>query len=63
MPYDPAVEDRLVAFLGKSARRGNARDDYRLKGWVGPTNKTYGSRRDSDTSSRTRLATLWTNQK
>lgn len=46
VPYDPVIEDRLVAVLGLSGPRKMARDDYRLKGWVGPTEKTYGRRWD-----------------
>jgi hypothetical protein len=46
IPYDPIIEDRLVAVLGLSGPRKAARDDYRLKGWVGPTEKTYGRRWD-----------------
>lgn len=46
VPYDSVIEDRLVAVLGLSAPRKVARDDYRLKGWVGPTEKTYGRRWD-----------------
>jgi hypothetical protein len=46
VPYDPVIEDRLVAVLGLSRPRKAARDDYRLKGWVGPTEKTYGRRWD-----------------
>jgi hypothetical protein len=42
IPYDPVIEDRLVVVLGLSGPRKAARDDYRLKGWVGPTEKTYG---------------------
>jgi len=36
------VEDRLVAVLGLSAPQSMGRDDYRLRGWVGPTEKIYG---------------------
>jgi len=44
--YDLVIEDRLVAVLGLSEPKKMARDDYRLKGWVGPTEKTYGRRWD-----------------
>lgn len=46
VPYDPIKESRLVAVLGLSEPGRKARDDYRLKGWVGPTEKTYGRRWD-----------------
>ena len=42
VPYDPNAEARLVAVLGRSEPRRRARDDYRLKGWVGPTEKIFG---------------------
>jgi hypothetical protein len=45
IPYS-LVEDRLVGVLGLSARQVRARDDYRLRGWVGPTEKMYGSEYD-----------------
>jgi hypothetical protein len=41
IPYS-LIEDRVVAVLGLSAPQSNDRDDYRLRGWVGPTEKTYG---------------------
>jgi hypothetical protein len=44
--YDPIIEDRLIAAFGRSCQRTKARDDYRLRGWVGPTESTYGSRYD-----------------
>jgi hypothetical protein len=40
--HDPNVEARLVAALGRSEPRETARDDYRLKGWIGATEKTFG---------------------
>jgi hypothetical protein len=46
VPVDPIKESRLVAVLGISEPSKKARDDYRLKGWVGPTEKTYGRRWD-----------------
>lgn len=45
-PYDPNSEARLVAVLGRSEPRKITRDDYRLKGWVGPTEKMFGRQRD-----------------
>lgn len=40
--YDPKAEARLVAALGHSEPRKTGRDDYRLKGWIGPTEKMFG---------------------
>src|SRR6266536_2586556 len=37
VPYHPKAESRLVAVHGISAPRPTKRDDYRLRGWVGPT--------------------------
>lgn len=42
VPLDPVKDSRLVAALGTSAPGKKARDDYRLKGWVGPTGEMYG---------------------
>jgi len=42
VPYHPIVEARLVAALGRSEPKASARDDYRLKGWVGATEKIFG---------------------
>lgn len=42
VPHDPIIEDRLIGVLGLSAPQLRARDDYRLRGWVGPTEKMYG---------------------
>ena len=42
VPYDPNMEARLVGVLGRSEPRKTARDDNRLKGWVGPTEKVFG---------------------
>ncbi len=42
VPYDPVMEARLVAVSGYSAVQGKARDDFRLKGWVGATETTFG---------------------
>lgn len=46
VPFDPKAEARLVAVLGLSVPRKAGRDDYRLKGWVGPTEKIFGSNWD-----------------
>lgn len=43
VPYDPSIEARLVAVSGFSAPQKKKRDDYRLKGWVGATERTFGS--------------------
>ena len=40
--HDPRVEARLVAVSGCCAPQRKKRDDYRLKGWVGATEKTFG---------------------
>src|SRR2546429_8350975 len=37
VPYDPVIEDRLVAAVGRSLSGSRPRDDFRLRGWVGPT--------------------------
>jgi hypothetical protein len=42
VPYDPVMEARLVAVSGYSLFQENARDDFRLKRWVGVTEKTFG---------------------
>ena len=36
------VEPRLVAAFGQSVQLGKKRDDYRLRGWLGPTNSFLG---------------------
>jgi hypothetical protein len=46
VPYDPTVEARLIAALGRSEPREMERDDYRLKGWIGATEKTFGKEWD-----------------
>ena len=43
VPHDPCIEARLVAVCGLSAPQKKKRDDYRLKGWVGATERTFGS--------------------
>ncbi|MDX6612849.1 MAG: hypothetical protein QOD75_2035 [Blastocatellia bacterium] len=45
IPYS-LIEDRLVAVLGISEPPSMTRDDYRLKGWVGPTERTFGQKCD-----------------
>jgi hypothetical protein len=44
--YDSKAEARLVAVLGRSTPRKQTRDDYRLRGWVGPTEAYFGRRWD-----------------
>lgn len=46
VPYHPIIEDRLVAVVGRSLTGSKPRDDYRLRGWVGPTETTYTNRYD-----------------
>ena len=46
VPYDPSKEDRVVAVFGRSAPIPKRREDYRLRGWVGPTEKMYSARFD-----------------
>ena len=46
VPYSPTMEDRVVAVCGRSAPIPKRRDDYRLRGWVGPTEKMYSARFD-----------------
>jgi len=43
---DPAIEPRVVCVYGISAPQKLERDDYRLKGWVGPTGKMFGNQWD-----------------
>lgn len=42
VPYDPKIEARLVGVSGCSEPKEAKRDDSRLRGWVGPTEKTFG---------------------
>lgn len=42
VPYSATIEARLVAVSGRSVLKKGKRDDYRLKGWVGATEKTFG---------------------
>jgi hypothetical protein len=46
VPYDPVIEARLVAAVGWSKPQSSCRDDYRLKGWVGPTEAWWGRKWD-----------------
>ena len=46
VPDDPASESRLVAAVGFSAPFKRARDDSRLKGWVGATETLFGKQWD-----------------
>ena len=43
VPHTADVEARLVGVLGCSNPKECSRDDYRLKGWLGPTEKIFGS--------------------
>ena len=36
-------DSRTAAVIGFSAKGSEARDDHRLKGWVGPTTKRFGA--------------------
>lgn len=42
VPYAADVEGRLIGVLGCSSPKTTRRDDYRLKGWVGATEKIFG---------------------
>jgi hypothetical protein len=46
VPYNPVFEARLVAAAGWSKPQSGSRDDYRLKGWVGPTEAWWGRKWD-----------------
>ena len=43
VPYDAWEEDRLVVACGRSAPEKRRRDDGRLVGWVGRTNRVFGT--------------------
>ena len=43
---EATIEARLVAVSGRSVLQKRKRDDYRLKGWVGATEKTFGKQWD-----------------
>ena len=42
VPYSQSEESRLVVALGRSAPKTRSRDDDRLRGWVGPTERAFG---------------------
>ena len=42
IPDEPNLESRVVAVIGSSAPDPRRRDDARLRGWLGPTDKTFG---------------------
>jgi hypothetical protein len=42
VPYSLDAEARLVGVLGRSEPKIEKRDDGRLRGWVGPTEKMFG---------------------
>jgi hypothetical protein len=42
VPYDPLEEGRVVAVYGCSVPGRRCRDDYRLRGWVGATERIFG---------------------
>ena len=42
VPEDLSVESRVVAVIGGSAPDLRHRDDSRLRGWLGPTENTFG---------------------
>jgi hypothetical protein len=46
VPHDPKIEARLVGVSGCSERKEVKRDDSRLRGWVGPTWRTFGTNWD-----------------
>lgn len=46
VPYASDIEARLIGVLGCSSPKTTHRDDYRLKGWIGPTEKVFGTGRD-----------------
>ena len=41
--YSINNESRLVVAFGRTTPRKRPRDDYRLRGWVGPTESTFGA--------------------
>ena len=43
---DPTIEPRVVCVYGISVPQKLQRDDYRLKGWVGPTGEMFGDQWD-----------------
>lgn len=44
VPEDSKNAARIVAVFGKSSPKKKKRDDCRLRGWVGPTEKIYGGK-------------------
>ena len=46
VPEDSKNAARIVAVFGKSSPQRKKRDDYRLRGWVGPTEKIFGEKWD-----------------
>ena len=44
--HEPKQESRLVTAFGQSAPKRTSRDDGRLKGWLGPTEKYFGDKWD-----------------
>ena len=46
VPYNPNRESRLVVAFGYSKPQRIPRDDFRLKGWVGPTEQLFGAECD-----------------
>jgi len=46
VPEDSKNAARIVAVFGKSSPQKKKRDDYRLRGWVGPTEKIFGKKWD-----------------
>ena len=46
IPVNSTQEPRVIAVYGRSQPRNLKRDDYRLRGWVGATNKIFGSKWD-----------------
>ena len=46
VPYGALDEARLVAVIGRSSPQQTKRDDYRLRGWVGPTQHVFGNEWD-----------------
>jgi len=46
VPRSETAEARLVAAIGLSETNRATRDDSRLRGWVGPTERMFGHRRD-----------------
>jgi hypothetical protein len=46
LPEYTKIASRIVSAYGKSSPQKINRDDYRLRGWVGPTEKIYGKNWD-----------------